>query len=49
MIERPGPEVLSGPAPYAWRRPIGLPYDGPERARQGVDPPLVDDGPWGGH
>ena len=46
--ERQGPEVLSGPAPYAWRRPIGLPYDGPERARQDVNPPLIDDGPWGG-
>jgi non-lysosomal glucosylceramidase len=48
MIERPGPEVLSGPAPCAWRRPIGLPYQGPEKARQDVQPPLLDDGPWGG-
>ena len=48
MIERLGPEILSGPAPYAWRRPIGLPYGGPERARQDADPPLIDDGPWGG-
>ena len=48
MIERQGPEVLSGPVPYAWRRPIGLPYDGPERTRQDVNPPLIDDGPWGG-
>lgn len=49
MIERKGPEVLlPGPAAYAWRRPIGRPYDGPERARQDVNPPLIDDGPWGG-
>jgi non-lysosomal glucosylceramidase len=48
MNTRQGPEVLSGPAPCAWRRPIGLPYDGPETSRQDVDPPLVDDGPWGG-
>jgi len=48
MIERRGPEVLSGPARYAWRRPIGLPYDGPERTRQDVNSPLIDDGPWGG-
>ena len=42
------PEILSGPPPSAWRRPIGVAYDGPERARQDVHPPLVDDGPWGG-
>jgi non-lysosomal glucosylceramidase len=42
------PEVASGPAPYAWRRPIGVPYDGPETARQDVNFPLIDDGPWGG-
>ena len=41
------PEGVSGPAPDAWRRPIGLPYDGP-RARQDVSAPLIDDGPWGG-
>jgi non-lysosomal glucosylceramidase len=46
--ERQLPEILSGPARDAWRRPIGLPYDGPERARQDVDQPLIDDGPWGG-
>ena len=48
MTLRQGPDVLSGPGPYAWRRPIGLPYDGPERARQDVSPRLIDDGPWGG-
>ena len=48
MTERTGPEDPSGPSPYAWRRPIGLPYEGPERARQDVSVPLVDDGPWGG-
>ena len=42
------PEGVSGPAPDAWRWPIGLPYDGPERARQDVSQPLIDDGPWGG-
>ena len=42
------PERVSGPAPDAWRWPIGLPYDGPERARQDVSQPLIDDGPWGG-
>src|SRR5437867_2093834 len=36
------------PSPFAWRRPIGLPYNGPERARQDVAAPLIDDGPWGG-
>jgi len=48
MIQRQAPEILSGPDPRAWRQPIGLPYDGPERARQDVNPPLIDDGPWGG-
>jgi non-lysosomal glucosylceramidase len=48
MIPRQRPRAFSGPAPYAWKRPIGVPYDGPERARLDVDPPLVDDGPWGG-
>lgn len=48
MNTRQYPEVVSGPAPCAWRRPIGLPYDGPETSRQDVDPPLIDDGPWGG-
>jgi non-lysosomal glucosylceramidase len=48
MNTRQQPEVVSGPAPCAWRRPIGLPYDGPETSRQDVDPPLIDDGPWGG-
>jgi non-lysosomal glucosylceramidase len=43
-----GPAVVSGPGQYAWRRPIGLPYEGPERARQDVNGPLIDDGPWGG-
>jgi len=42
------PAVASGPAPYAWRRPIGVPYDGPETARRDVNFPLIDDGPWGG-
>jgi len=45
---RQGPGVRSGPSPFAWRRPIGLPYDGPERARVDVAQPLLDDGPWGG-
>ena len=35
MTVRQRPEVRSGPSPYAWRRPIGIPYDGPERARAG--------------
>src|SRR6266508_2095008 len=48
MIQRQAPEILSGPDPRAWRQPIGLPYDGPERARQDVNPPLIDDGAWGG-
>jgi non-lysosomal glucosylceramidase len=48
MNDPRGPEVISGPSPYAWRRPIGLPYTGPETARQDVNAPLVDDGPWGG-
>ncbi len=48
MTVRQGPAVLSGPGPYAWRRPIGLPYDGSEQARQDVDLRLIDDGPWGG-
>ncbi|HLQ49774.1 MAG TPA: non-lysosomal glucosylceramidase [Candidatus Dormibacteraeota bacterium] len=48
MTERTGPEVPSGPSPYAWRWPIGLPYTGSEMARQDVSMPLVDDGPWGG-
>jgi non-lysosomal glucosylceramidase len=48
MTDTKRPEVRSGPAPHAWRRPIGLAYDGPESARQDVNPPLIDDGPWGG-
>ena len=48
MTDTKRPEVVSGPAPHAWRRPIGVPYDGPERARQDVNPKLIDDGPWGG-
>src|SRR5258706_16098615 len=48
MTERTGPEVPSGPSPYAWRGPIGLPYAGSEMAKQDVSMPLVDDGPWGG-
>jgi non-lysosomal glucosylceramidase len=30
----------------AWRRPIGLPYEGSVRPR--VNQPMIDDGPWGG-
>ena len=48
MTRRSEPEVLSGPAPYAWRRPIGRAYEGPERARQDVNGRLIDDGAWGG-
>jgi non-lysosomal glucosylceramidase len=48
MTDTKRPEVLSGPAPHAWRRQIGVAYEGPERARQDVNPPLIDDGPWGG-
>ena len=48
MTDTKRPEVLSGPAPHAWRRSIGVAYPGPERARQDVNPPLIDDGPWGG-
>jgi non-lysosomal glucosylceramidase len=43
-----GPESRSGPPPFAWQRPLGLAYEGPERARQDVNPQLIDDGPWGG-
>jgi non-lysosomal glucosylceramidase len=42
------PEALPRPASQAWRRPIGVPYDGPERVVSGGFTPLVDDGPWGG-
>jgi non-lysosomal glucosylceramidase len=38
--------LLGEPSPYAWRRPIGLPYEGEVRPR--VDQPMIDDGPWGG-
>jgi non-lysosomal glucosylceramidase len=48
MNTKQRPEIVSGPVPCAWRRPIGVPYDGPERSRTDVDPPLIDDGPWGG-
>src|SRR2546427_1054714 len=48
MTRIKGPAVLSGPAPHAWQWPIGVPYGGPERARQDVNGPLIDDGPWGG-
>ncbi|HET9456784.1 MAG TPA: non-lysosomal glucosylceramidase [Candidatus Limnocylindrales bacterium] len=30
----------------AWRRPIGVPYEGTVRPR--VEAPMIDDGPWGG-
>jgi len=36
------------PPAAAWRRPIGLPYEGTVRAREVDGPPLIDDGPWGG-
>jgi non-lysosomal glucosylceramidase len=36
----------SEPPAQAWRRPIGLPYDGGVRPR--VDVEMIDDGPWGG-
>jgi non-lysosomal glucosylceramidase len=48
VISRHGRAALSGPPAPAWRRPIGAPYGGPERARTDIEPPLVDDGPWGG-
>ncbi len=48
MTRTTGPALVSGPAPHAWRWPIGVPYGGPERARQDVNGPLIDDGPWGG-
>jgi non-lysosomal glucosylceramidase len=48
MIRLQRPESFSGPAPHAWQRPIGIPYDGPETALPDANPPLVDDGPWGG-
>jgi non-lysosomal glucosylceramidase len=48
MTRIQGPAVLSGPAPHAWRWPIGVAYGGPERARQDVNGPLIDDGPWAG-
>lgn len=34
------------PPAQAWRRPIGLPYEGEVRPR--VDVEMIDDGPWGG-
>ena len=36
------------PPAAAWRRPIGLPYEGDVRAREVDGPALIDDGPWGG-
>jgi non-lysosomal glucosylceramidase len=48
MTAIPDPEVLPRPARQAWRRPIGVPYAGPERVVSGGFTPLVDDGPWGG-
>ena len=48
MSTAKGPESRSGPPPFAWQRPIGLAYEGPEHARQDVNPQLIDDGPWGG-
>jgi non-lysosomal glucosylceramidase len=34
------------PPSQAWRRPLGVPYEGSVRPR--VDVPMIDDGPWGG-
>jgi non-lysosomal glucosylceramidase len=34
------------PPSQAWRRPLGVPYEGSVRPR--VDEPMIDDGPWGG-
>jgi non-lysosomal glucosylceramidase len=36
------------PPAAAWRRPIGLPYEGTVRAHEVDGPELIDDGPWGG-
>ncbi len=36
----------SEPPSQAWRRPIGLPYEGVVRPR--VNVAMIDDGPWGG-
>ena len=46
MNARSGSDSIR-PNTAAWRRPLGLTYDGPETARD-VNPPLIDDGPWGG-
>jgi non-lysosomal glucosylceramidase len=46
MNTRRGSDPI-GPPSHTWQRPIGLPYDGSERSRD-IDPPLIDDGPWGG-
>jgi non-lysosomal glucosylceramidase len=48
MTATEDPEALPRPASQAWRRPIGVPYDGPERVVSGGFTPLLDDGPWGG-
>lgn len=38
--------LLAEPPCQAWRRPIGLAYEGVVRPR--VESPMIDDGPWGG-
>jgi non-lysosomal glucosylceramidase len=38
--------LLAEPPIHAWRRAIGLPYEGTVRPR--VDTDMIDDGPWGG-
>jgi non-lysosomal glucosylceramidase len=48
MIDEREPGDAFSPSPYAWRRPIGLAYEGPETVRRDVASPLIDDGPWGG-
>lgn len=40
------PSAFIYPSPYAWRRPLGVPYEGAVRPR--VHVPMIDDGPWGG-
>ena len=40
------PAAFVRPSEYAWRRGIGVPYEGSVRPR--VDLPMIDDGAWGG-
>lgn len=53
MVERvasDGPKTSTFPEPpsVAWRRPLGVGYDGRVEPRVTEPPLLIDDGPWGG-